>query len=77
MGTDQRAEERTGNVVDSAINDDVHAVLLVLMLGDLGGGECLRHDCDAGVVFVGLRNESRVVLLAVLPLRDQSIVRRG
>ena len=43
-----RRAARTGNIVDAVINDDEHA-LLVLVLGDLGLGE-LRHD-GGGVVW--------------------------
>jgi hypothetical protein len=39
----------TCDVINAAIDDDVHAILLVLVLADLLGCECLGHVDGFGV----------------------------
>jgi hypothetical protein len=41
-GWEESKRERTGNVVDAVINNDVKA-LLAVVLGDISRGEFLRH----------------------------------
>lgn len=40
----KKKEALTCDVVDAVVDNDVDAVLLVLVLGYLGGGEGLGHD---------------------------------
>lgn len=63
-----KQEAHTGNIVDAVIDDDEHA-LLVLVLGDLGLGELLRHgggwewDWAVNLVPWGIQSQSKNLVM--------------